>query len=169
MHNMFHHHSPSEFTEDLHVPLTDGSKNWIRVIYPVKKAALNKAGGMLIYILLCSCSSIYLSDLPVFIWFHGGGYCLGNFTFEDDFLLPLAQVCTELLHFSSHWIATWRNCNFSWLSFVAGEQISCSYLWCLFDLHMDLRECASFGWKQKENLHWWWKFRYSLPLYSAHL
>ena len=51
MHNMFHHHSPSEFTEDLHVPLTDGSKNWIRIIYPVKKAALNKAGGMLIYIL----------------------------------------------------------------------------------------------------------------------
>jgi acetyl esterase len=73
MHLLFHHTTPTQYSDDMRVVLEDGRQNWIRVVYPDKK------------------DSHTHKDLPVFVWFHGGGYCLGNYTFEDEFLFPLAK------------------------------------------------------------------------------
>jgi len=74
MHLKFHHTDPSEYSTDMQVVLQDGRTNGIRILYPEKKDFRSKK-----------------ELLPIFIWFHGGGYCLGNYTFEDEFLLPLAK------------------------------------------------------------------------------
>jgi len=79
MHLMFHHTNPSDYSTDMQVVLEDGRTNGIRIIYPEKKALRTK------------------TDLPIFVWFHGGGYCLGNYTFEDEFLVPLSKRLNSIV------------------------------------------------------------------------
>lgn len=59
-------------SKDLHIKLKDGSNNFIRIFFPSDYDKNRK-------------------DYPVFLWFHGGGYCLGNYSYEDGFLFPLSD------------------------------------------------------------------------------
>jgi acetyl esterase/lipase len=70
---------PEQLSKDIQIELKDGRSNWIRVFSPVPL------------------SQRVRKDYPVFLWFHGGGYCLGNYTYEDNFLFPLSQRLDSLI------------------------------------------------------------------------
>jgi len=65
----------SENSRDYHIELKDGQKNWIRVIFPENSRNDNKTRA----------------GYPIFIWFHGGGYVLGNYSYEDHWIFPLSN------------------------------------------------------------------------------
>jgi len=58
------------------IHLADGRTNLIRIFFPNDKNETN---------------------LAVLLWFHGGGYCLGNYSYEDPFLYPLSQSLNAIV------------------------------------------------------------------------
>jgi len=64
-------HASSNKYEDRKIKLSDGRFNYIRVFKPNQKEKS--------------------SSLPIFVWFHGGGYVFGNYSYENQFLEPLSQ------------------------------------------------------------------------------